>query len=112
MSYRLQLRIATVLAGLAVVLAAADIYLFARNQSQQADVSQRQAFINESNGLARLNETLVRTLATVAVNNGNTAIRDILHEQGIDYNVTPNPAPPATAAPAPAPVPSANPAGK
>jgi hypothetical protein len=96
------------IAGLTLVLVAVDIGLVLVNQSRQAVVNQRQQFINQSTQLARVNEGLVRALATAAYRTKDETLHKLLADQGINYTFTPSAAPPpAAAAPATPAVPAA-----
>jgi hypothetical protein len=88
------------LAGLTLVLVCINVWLVLSDQSRQAEVNQRQQFINQSIQLGRVNESLVRALATAAVNNKDDKLRNLLTEQGINFTYTPNAA--ATTGTAPA----------
>ena len=67
--------ISTVLAGLSVILVISNGLLFLVNQEAQAAVNRRQQFINQSAQFGRLNEALVRALATTAANKKATQTR-------------------------------------
>jgi len=95
--------ISTVLAGLSVVLVISNGILFLVNQEAQATINRRQQFINQSAQLGRVNEALVRALATSAANNKDDQLRDLLAQHGITFQVTP---------PEPATAPSAASSGK
>jgi hypothetical protein len=75
------------LAGITVVLVVAYIILVQDNRSVQAEVNQRQQFINQSIKLGRISETLIRNLAAAAVNNKDEKLRDLLAQGGITINV-------------------------
>jgi hypothetical protein len=93
----------TVLAGLSVVLVISNGILFLVNQEAQATINRRQQFINQSAQLGRVNEALVRALATNAANNKDDQLRDLLAQHGITFQVNP---------PQPAAAPSAPSSGK
>lgn len=88
------------LSGLTLVLVVAYIVLVQDNRSVQAEVNQRQQFINQSIQLGRINEALIRALATAAVNNKDDKLRDLLGQNGITINAAGEPE--KTAQPAPA----------
>lgn len=95
------------LASLAVALVVAYMILVQDNRRVQGDVNRRQQFINQSIQLGRINEALIRALATTAVNNKDDKLRDLLAENGISINAAGEPVPAATspgekASPAPA----------
>ena len=85
----------TGLAAVAVVLVLANIWLVLGNQPRQAEVNQRQQFINQSTQMSRLNEGLVRAIAAAAVTTNDDTLRGLLTEQGINVTFTPNPAAPS-----------------
>jgi hypothetical protein len=90
--------VSTGLAGISVVLVIGNGFLFLTNQSAQAVINQRQQFINQSAQLGRLQEGLVRALATSAANNKDDQLRDLLAQHGISFTVNPPAAPGAPAA--------------
>jgi hypothetical protein len=81
--------ISTVLAGLSVILVISNGILFLVNQEAQAAINRRQQFINQSAQLGRVNEALVRALATSAANNKDDQLRDLLAQHGITFQVNP-----------------------
>ncbi|MGO8918765.1 MAG: hypothetical protein ACLQJR_22930 [Stellaceae bacterium] len=78
------------LAALAAALVAATVFLSSRNQELQADVNQRQQFIDQSVQLSRLNANLIRALANAAVANRDDKLREILAEVGVTFTVNPD----------------------
>jgi|SRR6516225_8906622 len=97
------------LSGLTLILIVAYIVLVQDNRSVQMQVNQRQQFINQSVQLSRVNDALIRALATAAVNNKDTKLRDLLTQNGITINAAGEASQP-TSAPAPltpSPVPEA-----
>ena len=85
-------RLLVALSGITLVLVVVYIILAQDNRSIQAEVNQRQQFINQSIQLGRVNEALIRALATTATANGDEKVRDLLAQNGITIN-------PATGAP-------------
>ena len=87
------------LSGLTLLLVVAYIILVQANRSVQAEVNQRQQFINQSVQLSRINDVLIRALAAAAVNNKDDKLRDLLAQNGVTINAagepekTPPPAP-------------------
>jgi hypothetical protein len=79
---------ATALAAVSLALVVVNGAMFTSNQSAQAEVNNRQQFINQSVQIARVEENLAKALAAVATN-GDDKVRDLLAEQGITYTVTP-----------------------
>jgi len=92
------------LSGITLVLVVAYIVLAQENRSVQAEVSQRQQYINQSIQLGRINDALIRALAAAAVDNNDDKLRELLAQNGITINpATGAPekqAPPAVAPPA------------
>ncbi len=80
------------LAGITLVLVVVYIVLVQENRSVQAEVNQRQQFINQSIQLGRINDALIRALAAAAVEHNDDKLRELLAQQGITIN-------PATGAP-------------
>ncbi len=95
-------RVLVALSGITLVLVVAYIILIQDNRSVQAEVNQRQQFINQSIQLGRINETLIRNLAAAAVNNKDDRLRDLLAQSGFTINPTTG-APEREAAPSAAP---------
>ena len=92
------------LSGVTLVLVVAYIILAQDNRTIQAEVNQRQQFINQSIQLGRINDTLIRALAASAVDNNDDKLRELLAQNGITINPTTGAperqATPAAAAPA------------
>jgi hypothetical protein len=82
-----------------LVLVVVYIVLIQGNRSVQSEVNQRQQFINQSIQLGRVNDALIRALATMAVSNNDDKLRDLLAQSGITINPTTG-APEREAAPA------------
>jgi hypothetical protein len=95
------------LSGLTLALVIAYIVLVQDNRTVQTQVNQRQQFINQSIQLARVNEALIRALATAAVNNKDDKLRDLLTQNGITINAT-GEAVPSPTTPAPVTTPPAS----
>jgi hypothetical protein len=87
------------LAGVTLVLVFFNVWFVLDTQARQAEVNQRQQFINQSMQLSRLNEGLVRAIATAAVNTKDEKLRQLLSDQGINVTFTPNAAAPPASAP-------------
>jgi hypothetical protein len=92
-----------------LVLVVTNVILISQNQAVQAQVNQRQQFINQSIQLSRVNDVLVRLLANAAVSAKDDKLRDLLAQQGITVTASPSasgsttpaqPAAPAASAPA------------
>jgi hypothetical protein len=98
-------RLLVALSGITVVLVVAYIVLAQDNRSIQAEVNQRQQFINQSIQLGRINDTLIRALAAAAVDSNDDKLRELLAQNGITINPTTG-APEKQVAPAAATPPS------
>jgi hypothetical protein len=88
-------RVILALSGITLILVVVYLILIEQNRAVQAEVNQRQQFINQSIQFGRVNEALVRALAAVAVNDSDNKLRDLLAQNGITIN-------PKTGAPVPA----------
>jgi hypothetical protein len=97
-------RLLVALSGITLALVVAYIVLIQDNRSVQAEVNQRQQFINQSIQLGRINDTLIRALAAAAVENNDDKLRELLAQNGISIN-------PTTGAPEKQATPPAAPAG-
>ena len=85
------------LSGLALALVVAYMVLVQENRTVQADVNRRQQFINQSVQLSRINEALIRAIASAAVSNKDDKLRNLLAENGITVNASGEPVPSTTA---------------
>ena len=92
-------RLLVALSGITLALVVAYIVLNQDNRSVQAEVNQRQQFINQSIQLGRLNDALIRALAAAAVEHNDDKLRELLAQNGITINPTTG-APERQAAPA------------
>ena len=97
-------RLLVALSGITLALVVAYIVLIQDNRAVQAEVNQRQQFINQSIQLGRLNDALIRALAAAAVEHNDDKLRELLAQNGISINPTTGApekqATPAAAAPA------------
>jgi len=80
---------------LTLVLVIVNGGLFLANQSSQSEINGRQQFINQSIQLGRLNESLIRALATAAATGKDDKLRQMLADHGINFTYTPNPPAPS-----------------
>ncbi len=98
-------RVILALSGITLILVVVYLVVSEQNRTVQAEINRRQQFINQSIQFGRVNEILVRTLASVAVNDKDDKLRDLLAQNGITINAktgAPEPAPQTSAKPAPA----------
>jgi hypothetical protein len=100
-------RIVLALSGITLILVLAYLAIIQQNRSIQSEVDRRQQFINQSVQFGRVNEALIRVMASVAVNDKDDKLRDLLTQNGITINAK-------TGTPAPAEIGSkpATPGGK
>ena len=84
-------RVTVGLAGTTLALVVAYVILVQENRSVQAEVNQRQQFINQSIQLGHINDALIRGLATAAVNNKDDKLRDLLAQNGITISTSGEP---------------------
>jgi hypothetical protein len=92
-------RLLVALSGITLVLVVVYIVVIQDNRSVQAEINQRQQFINQSIQLGRINDALIRALAATAVSNKDDKLRELLTQNGITINPTTG-APEREAAPA------------
>lgn len=86
------------IASLALVLAVVNIGLQLDVQAARNAVNQRQAFINETAAVGRIDSALVRALAVQAAEHHDAPITAMLAAAGVHYQLHPTPATPAPAA--------------
>jgi hypothetical protein len=100
---------------------AANIGIFLIDRVMQQEVDKRQQQINNGAQINRVDQLLVRALATQAASTHDDALRDLLNHNGVTHQLTPpvsNDAPAASgalatpAAPASAPATGRPPAAK
>jgi hypothetical protein len=99
-------RLMVALSGLTLALVVAYLVLAQENRTVQAEVNRRQQFINQSVELARINDALIRALATAAVKKKDDKLRDLLTRNGITINPSGNPQAGPSPATSPAPIPA------
>ena len=81
-------RLLVALSGITLLLVVAYIVVIQDNRSVQAEINQRQQFINQSNQFGRINDALIRALAATAVSNNDDKLRELLAQNGITINPT------------------------
>ena len=91
-------RLLVALSGITVILVVAYIVLVQDDRTMQAEVNQRQQFINQSIQFGRVDEALIRALAANA--SKDDKLRELLAQNGISINAATG-APEKAAAPAP-----------
>jgi hypothetical protein len=79
-------RIILALSGITLILVVVYLVLIEQNRSVQAEVNQRQQFISQSLQFSRINDGLIRALATAAVTDKDDKLRQLLAQNGITIN--------------------------
>ena len=75
---------------LSLALLIVDVVLISTNHDLQDTANQRQAEINKASSLASIDQSLIQALGEVAVNENNTAMKDLLAAQGITVTAKAN----------------------
>ena len=96
-------RLLVALSVITLILVVAYIVLVQDDHTMQAEVNQRQQFINQSIQLGRVDEALIKALAANA--GKDDKLRELLAQNGISINATTG-APERETAPPPAPAPA------
>ena len=94
-------RLLVALSGITLILVVAYIVLVQDDHTMQAEVNQRQQFINQSIQLGRVDDALIRALAANA--GKDDKLRELLAQNGISINATTGAPERESAPPAPAP---------
>jgi hypothetical protein len=79
-------RILVALSGITLILVVVYIVVIQDNRAIQAEVNQRQQFINQSIQLGRFNDTLIRALAAAAADSKDDKLRNLLAQNKIAIN--------------------------
>jgi S1-C subfamily serine protease len=88
-------RVVLGLSGITLVLVVVYLVVSEQNRGVQAEINRRQQFIDQSIQFGRVNEALVRALASFAVSDKDNKLRDLLAQTGVAID-------PKTGAPIPA----------
>jgi hypothetical protein len=96
-------RVVLALSGITLILVLVYLSISQQNRSIQAEVDRRQQFISQSIEFGRVDEALIRIIASVAVNDRDDKLRGLLAQNGIAIN-------PKTGGPAAAPASGSHPA--
>ena len=80
----------TILAVVIAIFATGNMVLFQANRSKQAEVSNRQQFIQQSVQLQGLYTEMIKALADLSIRNQDADLGNLLGSQGISISVTPN----------------------
>ncbi len=76
-------------AAVFVLLVLANIWLFTSNREVQKEVNERGQYIQQSLGLEKIYQPLVRALAELAGTRNDQQIKALLNEQGISFSTNP-----------------------
>lgn len=87
---RWQFNVVVALAVATLALAIANMALFSRNRAQQAEINNRQLYVQQTAQLEGLYQQLIRAIAELSARNNDGALGAILSRQGITFSVTPN----------------------
>jgi len=98
MLHKWQYNLLTALGALALMLAIANATLFTSNRSAQAELAQRQQFVQQTGPLEGLYRDIVKALAEMAVKGNDKQVLDMLAAQGLSVTVNTPDAPAGTAA--------------
>jgi len=71
----------------ALTLTSLNIGLGSELRERQAEVVQRQQFINESNQLSQFNTQFIQALAQLAAQTNDESIRELLAANGVTFTV-------------------------
>lgn len=87
---RWQFNVVVALAVATLALAIANMALFSRNRAQQAEINNRQLYVQQTAQLEGLYQQLIRAIAELSARNNDGALGAILSRQGITFSVTAN----------------------
>ena len=79
----------TAIAVLGSILVLVNVSIHRANRTLQADVAQRQQFINQSIQLSRLNNEFIKALAQLSAETEDESIRQLLADEGVTFTVNP-----------------------
>ena len=79
----------TAIAVLGSILVLVNVSIHRAKRTLQADVAQRQQFINQSIQLSRLNNEFIKALAQLSAETEDESIRQLLADEGVTFTVNP-----------------------
>jgi hypothetical protein len=79
-------RVIVALSGITLILVIIYLIVSEQNRTVQAKINERQQFINQSVEFARVNEALVRAIASAAISDKDDKLRQLLTQNGITIN--------------------------
>lgn len=74
------------LGALALVLAIVNAVMFSNNRREQNDLALRGQYIQQSQQLEPLYQSLIKSLADLAAKDNDKQLRELLASQGITFN--------------------------
>jgi len=77
------------LAGLAVLLAGLNIFLFEANRTMKQEIAHRRQFITQSVPLSQLNNQIIRSLANLSAEQQDRQLKQLLANHGITFTINP-----------------------
>jgi hypothetical protein len=94
---KLQFALLTTLGALALLLVAGNAWLARESRAAQAELAQRQQFIQQTVPLEGLYRDIAKALAEMAIKSSDRQVLDMLATQGLNVTVSPVPAAAASA---------------
>jgi hypothetical protein len=73
--------------GVALLMVVLNIGLSSRNLGMQADIGERQQFINQTIQVSRLNGQVIQGLANLSAQTGDKEIQGLLASHGISFTL-------------------------
>ena len=86
---RWQLVLLNVLGAAAIALVVVNTWLFVGNRTAQAELAQRQQFVQQTVALQSLYGDLVKALAEAGARGNDRQLLDLLAAQGLSVTITP-----------------------
>ena len=86
----LQYRVLVALGALALVLAIVNALMFSSNRQVQNELAARGQYIQQSQQLEPLYQSLIKSLAELAARDGDAQLRELLASQGITLSAAPS----------------------
>lgn len=99
---RWQFHALVALGALSLLLTLVNATLFTLNRDSQAEIAQRQQFVQQSVALEGLYREIVKALAELGARSNDRGLLDILSAQGLNVTLGGAPAAPAVAGSGPA----------
>ncbi len=77
-----------ILAVVVLILVILNLSVTSRNRVLQKEVQNRAVYINQSVRLNNLNNSIIRSLAQMAVDNQDAQLKALLNENGVTFQIT------------------------